>query len=220
MSNLNKLDFTPLDTTDIGYHKWVPPAAATAPAVAASDDAADATPAQVATRAAVAAAVARAAAEELEAKNAKAIILMIRHMDESLQSEYLNEEDPRKLWVALEERFGNVRESLLPDLEHEKILVKNYNARLWELKLFRKPIIVAPQREAAASETLNLGTTLDVLVHIIALLKKVVDALGEGEAVMAAPRVHNLEQEFDEENIKLRVEDFKAGKNDETPDFA
>ena len=42
---------------------------------------------------------------------------MIRHMDESLQSEYLNEEDPRRLWVALEERFGNVRESLLPDLE-------------------------------------------------------------------------------------------------------
>jgi hypothetical protein len=56
----------------------------------------------------------------------------------------------------------------------------------WELKLFRKPIIVAPQREAAASETLNLGTTLDALVHIIALLKKVVAALGEGEAVMAA----------------------------------
>ena len=23
MSNLNKLDFTPLDTTSIGYHKWV-----------------------------------------------------------------------------------------------------------------------------------------------------------------------------------------------------
>ncbi|KAK9912306.1 hypothetical protein M0R45_036175 [Rubus argutus] len=23
MSNLNKLDFTPLDTTGIGYHKWV-----------------------------------------------------------------------------------------------------------------------------------------------------------------------------------------------------
>jgi hypothetical protein len=45
---------------------------------------------------------------------------------------------------------------------------------------------VAPQREAAASETLNLGTTLDALVHIIALLKKVVAALGEGEAVMAA----------------------------------
>ena len=35
-----------------------------------------------------------------------------------------------------------------------------------------------------------------------------------------ATEVHNLEQEFDEENVKLRVEDFKAEKNDETPDFA
>ena len=45
---------------------------------------------------------------------------------------------------------------------------------------------MAPQKEAAVSETLNLGRTLDVLVHIIALLKKVATVLGEGEAVMAA----------------------------------
>jgi hypothetical protein len=45
---------------------------------------------------------------------------------------------------------------------------------------------VAPQKEAAESEILNLGTTLDVLVHIIALLKKVIAIPGEGEAVMAA----------------------------------
>ena len=103
MSNLNKLDFTPLDTTGIGYHKWVrdvrnhlkakgiisairePPAAAAATsAAAATGDAVDAAPAQGAMSAATAAAIARAAAEDLEAKNAKAIILMIRHMDESL----------------------------------------------------------------------------------------------------------------------------------------
>ncbi|KAK9943385.1 hypothetical protein M0R45_008995 [Rubus argutus] len=141
MSNLNKLDFTPLDTTGIGYHKWVrdvrnhlkakgiisairePPATAAASSAAAAIPAAatgaetDDAPAQAAQSAAVAAAIACAAVEELEAKNAKAIILMIRHMDESLKSEYLNEEDPRKLWVALEERFGNVHESLLPALE-------------------------------------------------------------------------------------------------------
>ena len=35
-----------------------------------------------------------------------------------------------------------------------------------------------------------------------------------------ATEVHNMEQEFDEENVKLRVEDFKVGKNDEAPDFA
>ncbi|KAK9907160.1 hypothetical protein M0R45_002405 [Rubus argutus] len=104
MSNLNKLDFTPLDTTDIGYHKWVrdvrnhlkakgiisairePPAAAASSAAAAIPAAAtgvatDAAPAQAAQSAAVAAAIARAAVEELEAMNAKAIILMIRHVD-------------------------------------------------------------------------------------------------------------------------------------------
>ncbi|XP_061993631.1 uncharacterized protein LOC133711542 [Rosa rugosa] len=42
---------------------------------------------------------------------------MTRHMNESFQLEYLNEEDPRRLWVSLEERFGIARDSLLPDLE-------------------------------------------------------------------------------------------------------
>ena len=42
---------------------------------------------------------------------------MTRHMDDSLQYECMNEEDPRRLWVSLEERFGNVRDSLLPELE-------------------------------------------------------------------------------------------------------
>ena len=52
-----------------------------------------------------------------EANEAKAIILMTRHMNDALQNEYLNKEDPRKLWVELEQRFGNVRDSLLPELE-------------------------------------------------------------------------------------------------------
>ncbi|KAK9932574.1 hypothetical protein M0R45_019806 [Rubus argutus] len=67
--------------------------------------------------AATGAADAASTTDALEAKNVKTIIIMIRHMNESLQSEYLNEEEPRRLWVVLEERFDNVRESLLPDLE-------------------------------------------------------------------------------------------------------
>ncbi|KAK9933339.1 hypothetical protein M0R45_020539 [Rubus argutus] len=369
MSNLNKLDFTPLDTTGIGYHKWVrdvrnhlkakgiisairePPAAATASAAAASDDAADATPAQVAACAAVAAAVARAAAEELEAKNAKAIILMIRHMDESLQSEYLNEEDPRKLWVALEERFGNVRESLLPDLEvkwlnlrfcdyssvldfnsealrikslmeflvaknyrievlnrritrfhelisalsvaekHEKILVKNYNARPVGTKAVPEthysgapkggrrernpkprdnsgrpgpynrsaqegsrrtrrgggrdgrprgngaagpvnptganavPLKRAAPRARNATQSKDSGNTPTCYRcgqngHWAKTCRAPVSVANAYKLYREATEVHNLEQEFDQENVKLRVEDFKAGKNDETPDFA
>ncbi|KAK9911205.1 hypothetical protein M0R45_035126 [Rubus argutus] len=370
MNNLNKLDFTPLDTTGIGYHKWVrdvrnhlkekgiisairePPAAAAAPAAAASNDAADATPAQVAARAAVAAAVARAAVaaavaraavEELEAKNAKAIILMIRHMDESLQSEYLNEEDPRKLWVALEERFGNVRESLLPDLEvkwlnlrfcdyssvldfnsealrikslmefcqktitdamliektlstfpvsdlvvaknyrievlnrritrfhelisalsvaekHEKILVKNYNARPVGTKAVPEthyssrrtrrgggrdgrprgngaagpvnptganavPLKRAAPRARNATQSKDSDNSPTCFRcgqngHWAKTCRAPVSVANAYKLYREATEVHNLEQEFDEENVKLRVEDFKAGKNDETPDFA
>ena len=49
--------------------------------------------------------------------NAKALILITRHMVESLQLEYMNEDNARNLWEALEERFGNIRDTLLPDLE-------------------------------------------------------------------------------------------------------
>ena len=401
MSNLNKLDFTPLDTTGIGYHKWVrdvrnhlkakgiisairePSAAATTsaaaapPVAAASGAATDAAPAQGATSAAAAAAIARAAAEDLEAKNAKAIILMIRHMDESLQSEYLNEEDPRRLWVALEGRFGNVRESLLPDLEvkwqnlrfcdyssvldfnsealrikslmefcqrtitdamliektlstfpvsdlvvaknyrievlnrritrfhelisalsvaekHEKILVKNYNARPVGTKAIpethysgaprggRRERNPKPRdnsgrpgpynrsaqegsrrtrrgggrgghgarpRDQGAAGLVNPTGANAVPLHRVAPHAKAapqskdygnprtcfrcgqnghwaktcrapVSVANAYKLYREATEVHNLEQEFDEENVKLRVEDFKAGKNDETPDFA
>lgn len=146
---------------------------------------------------------------------------------------------------------------------------------------------MAPQREAAARETLNQGIIRNVLVLMITLLMKVVVVLDEGEAALeakalpalwfpqvpmscplkrAAPRArtatqskdsdntslcyrcgqtghwakicrstqnvdnsykvyregtesHNMEQEDDDEGVKLRVENLKAGKNDETPGF-
>ncbi|KAK9940357.1 hypothetical protein M0R45_017023 [Rubus argutus] len=93
MSNLNKLDFTSLDTTGNISAIREPPAAAVASSAVAAIPAAttgaetDDAPARAAQSATVAATIARVAAEELEAKNVKAIILMIRHMDESLQSE-------------------------------------------------------------------------------------------------------------------------------------
>ena len=65
----------------------------------------------------------------LEANKAKAIILMTRHMDDSFQYECMNEEDPRRLWVSLEERFGNVRDSPLHDLE-----VRWHSLRLCDFK--------------------------------------------------------------------------------------
>ncbi|KAK9932390.1 hypothetical protein M0R45_019629 [Rubus argutus] len=375
MSNLNKLDFTPLDTTGIGYHKWVRdvhnhlkakeiisvireppaaaatsstatavPAAATAIPATATGAATDAAHAQGAQSAAVAAAIASAAVEKLEAKNVKAIILMIRYMDESLQSEYLNEEDPRKLWVSLEERFNNVRESLLPDLEvkwqnlrfcdyssvldfnsealrikslmefcqktitdvmmiektlstfpisdlvvaknyrievlnrritrfheliyalsiaekHEKILVKIYNARPVGTKTVPETYYSGapkgglrernpkprdnsgrpgpynhsaqegsrrtrrgggrdgrPRSNGAAWPCASHGCGQNG--HWAKTCRALVSVANAYKLYREATEVHNLEQEFDEENIKLRVEDFKVGKNDETPDFA
>ena len=75
------------------HHSYI---AVTAP-IAAIGVAAATTPAQGATAAVVTALATQAIADALEANNAKAIIIMIHHMDESLQSEYLNEEDPRRL---------------------------------------------------------------------------------------------------------------------------
>lgn len=85
-------------------------------------------------------------ADALEDKNAKAIIIMIHHMDESLQSEYLNEKDPRRLWVTLEERFDILRESSLPDLEvkwqqlcfYDYASVLEYNSEALRIKSLMK----------------------------------------------------------------------------------
>ncbi|MDD0160908.1 hypothetical protein PSY24_23155, partial [Shigella flexneri] len=41
----------------------------------------------------------------------------------------MNEEDPRRLWVSLEEIFGNVCNSLLPDLE-----VRSHSLRFCDFK--------------------------------------------------------------------------------------
>ena len=35
-----------------------------------------------------------------------------------------------------------------------------------------------------------------------------------------ATEAYNIEQENDDENVKLRIKDFKAGKSDETSEFA
>lgn len=147
MSNLKKLDFAPLDATGIEYHKWVcdvhnhlkaheiiytirkPPAAA---ALAQWEAAAAATtPDQIAT-------------EALEDKNVKTIIIMICHMDEFFNSS-TSMKSPKKLWVALEERFGNIIESLLPDLEVKWQQLRfcdcEYNSEVLRIKSLMESIV-------------------------------------------------------------------------------
>ena len=63
--------------------------------------------------------------------------------------------------------------------KHDNILVKNYNSGPVGAETIPELIIVTPLREAAKTETLNSGTFLDVLVHILALMRKVNAKIGE-----------------------------------------
>ncbi|XP_061998811.1 uncharacterized protein LOC133716083 [Rosa rugosa] len=49
----------------------------------------------------------------------RAMIFIRKHMEEALKVEYLAEEDPRSLWVALEERFNHQRTIYLPEARHD-----------------------------------------------------------------------------------------------------
>ena len=48
---------------------------------------------------------------------AQALMFLRRHMAPSLRWEYMQVKDPYELWTALLERFGNIQDTLLPDLK-------------------------------------------------------------------------------------------------------
>ncbi|PRQ47744.1 putative transcription factor interactor and regulator CCHC(Zn) family [Rosa chinensis] len=103
MSNEPRLDFPMLDSTGSDYHSWVTDvenhltSKGILPIIQAPN------PDLLFNR--------------TSTKHAQAVILMRRHMDKALRLEYMSIKDARELWVALEERFGNVQDSLLPDLK-------------------------------------------------------------------------------------------------------
>ncbi|XP_024164273.1 uncharacterized protein LOC112171302 [Rosa chinensis] len=107
MSNLNKLEFAPLNSTGVGYHKWVRDVQnhLTTQGILASIHAPNPD------------VIAQNVPPMAVTNNAKALIMITRHMDKSLQLDYMNEYSARNLWVALQKLFGNVYDSLLPDLE-------------------------------------------------------------------------------------------------------
>ncbi|KAM5562393.1 hypothetical protein ABKV19_017559 [Rosa sericea] len=94
MSNEPRLDFPMLDSTGSEYHGWVTDvenhltARGILPIIQAPDQG--------------------LVFQQTPTKHAQAIILMRRHMDKSLRLEYMSIKDARDLWVALEERFGNI----------------------------------------------------------------------------------------------------------------
>ncbi|XP_062023898.1 uncharacterized protein LOC133740066 [Rosa rugosa] len=56
---------------------------------------------------------------QTEIDNSRALALMMRHMDRDLRFEFMNEDSAIKLWQALRERYGNVRDSIPLNLEAE-----------------------------------------------------------------------------------------------------
>ncbi|XP_040364930.1 uncharacterized protein LOC121050106 [Rosa chinensis] len=56
---------------------------------------------------------------QTEIDNSRTLALMMRHMDRDLRFEFMNEDSVIKLWQALRERYGNVRDSILSNLEAE-----------------------------------------------------------------------------------------------------
>ncbi|KAM1944478.1 hypothetical protein ACFX15_012694 [Malus domestica] len=102
MSNLNKLDFTVLEVSGRNYLKWV------------KDVKLHLTAKNL-----------RLAIEEKmdnpvgEAKKATAMIFIQRHIHDALQFEYLVEEDPHALWVALADRFDHQKDIFLPGARHD-----------------------------------------------------------------------------------------------------
>ncbi|KAM1926378.1 hypothetical protein ACFX13_033551 [Malus domestica] len=103
MSNLNKLDFSALEVSGRNYLKWVQDVKLylTAKGIRATIE----TP----------------IADELvdEAQKATVMIFIRRHIHDALQTEYLAEEDPRTLWLALVDRFDHQKDIYLPEARHD-----------------------------------------------------------------------------------------------------
>ncbi|KAM1634474.1 hypothetical protein ACFXTN_011404 [Malus domestica] len=54
-----------------------------------------------------------------EAQKATAMIFIRRHIHDALQIEYLAEDDPRTLWLALANRFDHQKDIFLLEVRHD-----------------------------------------------------------------------------------------------------
>ncbi|XP_061988325.1 uncharacterized protein LOC133706772 [Rosa rugosa] len=101
-ANMQKLDFAKLDSNGVGYQLWVSDVEdhLTANGILATIRPPDS----------------NLLVQPTPTKNAEALILIRRHIDNLLRKEYTSIKNPRTLWVALEERFGNIQD-ILPDLK-------------------------------------------------------------------------------------------------------
>ncbi|XP_004289434.1 PREDICTED: uncharacterized protein LOC101299333 [Fragaria vesca subsp. vesca] len=100
MGILNKLEFVALEVSGRNYLKWTQDVKLhlTAQKMRTTSNADNIAP---------------------EDMKARAMIFLRKHMEEALTVEYLAEEDPRSLWVALEERFNHQKAIYLPQGRHD-----------------------------------------------------------------------------------------------------
>ncbi|KAM1850932.1 hypothetical protein ACFX13_015053 [Malus domestica] len=102
MSNLNKLDFIAMEVSERNYRKWVQDVKLhliVKSLRVTIEEPTDNAPVD-------------------EAQKATAMIFIIRHIHDALQTEYLAEEDPHTLWLALVDRFDHQKDVFLPDTRH------------------------------------------------------------------------------------------------------
>ncbi|KAM1179892.1 hypothetical protein ACFX2J_018873 [Malus domestica] len=102
MSNVNKLDFTDLEVSRRNYFKWI------------QDVKLHLTTKNLSPT----------IEEEMdnpvgEAEKATDMIFIQRHIHDALQTEYLAEEEPRALWVALADHFDHQKDIFLPEARHD-----------------------------------------------------------------------------------------------------
>jgi len=102
MPETQKLEFDILDSNGTEYHRWVTDVETTfiGKEILSTIRAPDA----------------NTKAPSTSAK-AQALMFLRRHMAPSLRWEYMQVKDPYELWTALHGRFGNIQDTLLPDLK-------------------------------------------------------------------------------------------------------
>ena len=102
MSNLNKLDFIALEVSGRNYLKWVQDVKLHLTAKNLRPAIEDETDNPIG-----------------EYEKATAMIFILRHIHDALQTDNLVEQDPRALWVALADHFDHQNDIFLPEGRHD-----------------------------------------------------------------------------------------------------
>ncbi|XP_074316839.1 uncharacterized protein LOC141653096 [Silene latifolia] len=122
MSNLSKLEFSALDISGKNYLSWILDAEIHLKADSLGDTIVEGNDASTEDR-------------------SKALILLRRHLDESLKEQYLTVKDPYTLWMELKGRFDHQKSVILPRARYEWMHLRlqdfksviEYNSALFQI---------------------------------------------------------------------------------------